>query len=159
MQIQLKRVDQNPESSDSILIWTWRNDSVTRRMSRNSDVISWDSHKAWYAKVVSNSKQVLLIEYIGDAPACMIRFDSIEKDTAEISFNLNPTLRGKGLGKSVLMEACNYWFRSLHLEGIYAEVKPENIASIKILEAVGFMLQNNREGLLTYHIKKEHLSI
>ncbi len=153
-QIQFKRADPNPESSDSRLIWTWRNDVVTRSMSQNEDLISWESHKAWYAQATSDLQRLLLIAFLGEMPACMIRFDDIHKTTAEISFNLDPTLRGKGFGKSILSEACIYGFNSLHLEGIYAEVKPKNKASIKILEAIGFQPQSSHEGLLSYYLSK-----
>jgi RimJ/RimL family protein N-acetyltransferase len=61
-------------------------------------------------------------------------------------------MRRKKLGKPILSAACKYGFDTLKFSRIYAEVKPENIASVKVFEDVGFVFQGMREGLRTYNL-------
>lgn len=153
--IELRRPDPDPGGEHSRLIWLWRNDPITRQMSRNSNVTPWKSHQSWYTQTLQNPKKVLLIAYQGGTAAGMVRFDFLEPAYAEININLNPTLRGKGLGHEVLKSACQYGFNQLHLKRIYAEIKMDNTASIHIFEDLGFVLAGLRGDLLTYNLQVE----
>jgi RimJ/RimL family protein N-acetyltransferase len=144
--VTITGADRNPESRDSKLIWEWRNDPVTRQMSRTTDPIAWDTHAAWYA--ATDSKIVMAV--VDGNPAAMLRFDFIESDHAEIGINLGPAVRGQGLGAPILMAGCAYGFDTLGLSRIRAEVKPENVASIKIFERAGFLLDGEHDGMRRY---------
>jgi len=139
--ITIERADPHPESRDSKLIWAWRNDPVTRRMSRTSDPIPWESHAAWYAGTDSR----ILMAFVDGAPVAMLRFDD-----GEISINLDPAMRGKRLGEPILVAGCTYGFVTLGLASIRAEVKPDNLASIKIFERAGFVPDGDHDGLRRY---------
>lgn len=155
--ITLAKASQDPESQDSKCIWEWRNDPVTRQMSRTTDAIPWESHKAWYANAVKDLKKSILLACVNGIPSCMIRFDYIENDYAEININMNPAMRGKKLSKPILTAACAHGFAALNLSRIYAEIKPENIPSVKIFEGVGFAFKGKRETLNTYELKRGEL--
>jgi len=155
--ITFKSVDTNPESADSRMLWEWRNDETTRKMSRTTDVIPWENHKAWYAKAATDPNKAIFIAFSEDQAACMIRFDFINQGDMEININMNPAMRGKGLGKPVLAAACAYGFKTLALNRIYAEIKPENTPSVKIFEGVGFKFLGKREDLNTYELKRGEL--
>jgi RimJ/RimL family protein N-acetyltransferase len=150
--IALERASRDPDSEDSRCIWEWKNDPVTRQMSRNTDVIPWDIHHAWYADAVNDLKKIILVAYVNGIHACMVRFDLMAPDSAEISINVNPSMRRKKLSKPILSAACKYGFDTLNFSRIYAEVKPENTASVKVFEDVGFVFQGMREGLRTYNL-------
>lgn len=148
--ITLAEADRNPASRDSTLIWEWRNDPVTRGMSRTTDAIPWEHHQAWYA---ATDARIVMVSVDGN-PAAMIRFDALECGAAEININLNPAARGKGLGVAILAAGCAYGFEELALERIRAEVKPENLPSITIFERVGFVFEGEKDGLRRYQLKR-----
>lgn len=150
--IAIERINSDPDSQDSKFIWEWKNDPVTREMSRRADVIPWQNHRSWYASAVMDPKKVLLMACVNGIPASMLRFDLTAHDSAEININLNPAMRRKKLAKPILAAACKYAFDILRLNVIYAEVKPENIPSVKIFEDVGFAFQGLRDGLRTYNL-------
>jgi RimJ/RimL family protein N-acetyltransferase len=144
--ITIEQADPHPESRDSKLIWEWRNDPLTRQMSRTTDPIAWETHAAWYAGTDSR----ILMAFVDGEPAAMLRFDLIEPDHAEININLKPEVRGKGLGEPILVAGCTYGFDTLGLVRIRAEVKPENLASIKIFERAGFVPEGDHDGRCRY---------
>ena len=152
--ITLEKAAPDPDSQNSRHIWQWKNDPLTRQMSRTTDLVSWENHHAWYESAAKDSKKVILMAYVNGIPACMVRFDLTQQNFAEISINLNPAMRRKRLGKPILATACRYGLDTLKLSHIYAEVKPENVASVKIFEDVGFVFQGMREGLRTYNLVK-----
>ena len=158
-QIEFKKVNVHPESLDSRLIWKWRNDPVTCKMSRDTELVPWETHKTWYMQKVKEGVSVILIASINKEPTCMIRFDYKDKDVAEINVNMNPTKRGNKWSTAILLEACRYGFAMLHLNQIYAEIKPENKPSVKIFEAVGFVLDENKNGFFQYHLNSGDLKV
>ena len=42
------------KSCHSKIIWAWRNDPITRKMSNNNAKISWEDHSCWYEKTLLN---------------------------------------------------------------------------------------------------------
>jgi hypothetical protein len=82
---------------DSAVIWKWRNDAQTRKMSAIIDQVSWEAHKIWYENSLKNINHYL---YVGIIDAInkvgMCRFDvDVTKNSADVSINLNPDFRGK----------------------------------------------------------------
>lgn len=67
---------------------------------------------------------------------------SRENHRAEIGYLLDPAFQGQGLMHETLRAVLHYGFTSLKLHSIEANVNPENLASIRLLEKSGF----TREG-------------
>ena len=65
----------------------------------------------------------------------------------EISLTIAKEMRGKGLGKTVL-DTLKSWLIRQGIEDVYAEIKPENAASIKTFERAGFQLLGTAEKFL-----------
>ena len=59
----------------------------------------------------------------------------------EIFFGLSPDYWNKGYMTEAAGAVLNYGFENLNLNEIVAGVKPENIASISVLEKIGFVFQ------------------
>lgn len=152
--ITLKLADPAPDSEDCRAVWEWRNDAVTRQMSRTTELIPWESHKRWYEKSARAPEITLLIASIDEAPACMVRFDTLAPGISELHINMNPALRGKRHGGPILAAACAYGFERLKLSIIYANIKVENLPSIKIFEGLGFVRQGEHAGMLTYKLTR-----
>lgn len=152
--ITLKPADPAPDSEDCRAVWEWRNDPVTRQMSRTTELIPWESHKRWYEKFARSPQTSLLIASIDGAPACMVRFDTLSPGACELHINLNPALRGKRHGGPILAAACAYGFERLNFHTIDANIKVENLPSIKIFEGCGFVRQGEHAGMLTYKLAR-----
>jgi ribosomal-protein-alanine N-acetyltransferase len=73
-----------------------------------------------------------------------IGFWRIEKEhyRAEIGYLLHPSLQGKGIMQEALNAVLDYAFKIMKLHSVMANVNPENLASIKLLERNNF----TREG-------------
>ena len=68
----------------------------------------------------------------------MVRFDK-EEDSAEISIAISPSMHGKGYGTKLLKQGCNKYFKKeLTVKFITAEIKKDNIASIRAFTKAGF---------------------
>ncbi|MGX9807954.1 GNAT family N-acetyltransferase [Exiguobacterium acetylicum] len=68
---------------------------------------------------------------------------------AELGFELNPAYQGQGIAKEAALAVIEYGFKELSLNRIEALVLPENTASHRLLERLGF----KREGLLRQYEK------
>lgn len=123
---------------DMMVIFEWANDPVTREMSFSSEPILLETHKKWFARVLSSPDVHLLIIEGQESgrwhPVGQVRFDA----DGEISIALAPKFRGRGLGKSLLRTGIEYVIDKLKTKRITAHIKRENLASIKIFERAGF---------------------
>lgn len=112
-------------------------------MSRTQDEVQQQSHVEWFDRAVSDPRQTLLIGEVDGEKVGMVRFD--HGDPTEVSININPICRGRGLGYSLLSEAMKWSAGDL-----LAEIKEENTASKRIFERAGFQLQAMDGGLGRY---------
>jgi len=67
---------------------------------------------------------------------------SRENHRAEIGYLLSPSFQGQGLMQETIQSVIHYGFHNLNLHSIEANVNPENLESIRLLERTGF----EREG-------------
>ncbi len=140
--------------NDSTDIWEWRNDELTTQMSLTPGGVSWEAHTNWYEKsLITPSRHI----YIGHLPSGkkigVCRFDvAAERNTAEVSINLNPQYRGKGLSSQLLSVAISRFWKNSSME-LLATVKKENIGSIKCFETAGFTFERE-DGECMYYRKQ-----
>lgn len=83
-------------------------------------------------KMVQDKHLVGLISY-GPLPS--------DKSKKEISYVIDPVLWGKGYASEAVKVFLPWLKERLHIEEVYAEAMPENMASVKILEKNGFTKQ------------------
>ena len=142
-------------AGDSKDIWQWRNDPATISNSNSAKAVSWQDHQSWFERMLKSAEsEILLGVTLGDKGVLhkigMVRFDlDIEKQHLVCSINLNPIWRGKGLATPLLKVAIENRTLATDLP-IYAEVKPENIASIKCFEKNKFKFTKNKNGVNQY---------
>lgn len=129
--------------ADARDVWAWRNDPLTRAMSRMPQEVPLASHLAWFAQVLSDPCRTLLIGEVEGEKVGMVRFDRGHE--TEVSISVNPAHRSRGLGYSLLSEA----MRGVGGE-VWAEIKDENVASQRLFERVGFQLDSAHAGLRRY---------
>jgi len=75
----------------------------------------------------------------------------------EVGYWLAKPFWGRGIMKEAILMALRFYFTELHLHRVYAFVSPENGASIRLLEKVGFQ----REGFIREGAKQrgEYISV
>lgn len=147
--------------SDSIKIFQWRNDTITRMMSVNTRRISWASHEKWFNKALNNDKTILLIGQIEkkndkskaienmnnylDIGIVNFEFDE-SKSCFEISFNIDPGFRKNGNGKLIVKLGVNVIRKQFpKIKYISACSRNSNFASLNILTLVGFKVIKDSE--------------
>ncbi|MBD2699154.1 GNAT family N-acetyltransferase [Spirosoma sp. BT702] len=77
--------------------------------------------------------------------------EDIERYSAEIWYWLGEAFWGRGIVSAALRTITEYAFTEFSLTRLYAKPMAHNVASIKVLEKVGFQ----REGLLRWSVVKD----
>lgn len=67
--------------------------------------------------------------------------------SAEFGYTINPKSRNQGLGTKMLITAIDYLLTTTELNKLYCQTAAFNIASVKLLDKLGF----HRDGILREH--------
>lgn len=126
--------------NDWKVLLDWRNDPLTRKNSFTQEIIKEENHKKWFRKnLIDETSNIFILETETNEPVGTIRSDKTDNNSYLLSWNISPHHRKKGYGSLIL---------SLFLQnkiGIFtAEIKPENLASIKMVEKNGFKKVNEQ---------------
>ena len=123
---------------DAKMLFEWRNDVETRRMSGSTAPLSWEGHLEWFNKTLSGGfpgRNVYIVEFSRGDPVGTVRSDERTDGFTEVSYTVSPAWRGKGLGKRMVTQ-----FAREHLRGkkLAARIKKgANPASEAIARALG----------------------
>lgn len=138
--------------SDSIKIYKWRNNKLSREMSVNQKYISWNSHSAWYKKSLQDQNMITFIGQItanlqshnlktlnGLIDVGIVRFQYDKtKSCNELSFIIDPLYRKKNLAKSLTKLGIKTIQEMFPDSIVSTIVRNENSASLTILTSLGF---------------------
>ena len=139
-------------------IWEWRNDPITRKMFINGDKISWEDHSSWYEKLLLDNCKKLYVGERKGIPLGVVRFDKYEINNYiyEVSINISPDFRGKGVGKKLLMGGMKKLLEEVKdCKLIKAKVKKDNESSNKLFKSCGFVFCASIIGFQTYELSLE----
>lgn len=127
---------------DRALLYTWRNDSSTRKQCFSSEEILMEEHEAWLReKLVDSTSSIYILEIKGK-PAGQVRLDR-SGGTGYISYSISGFFRGHGYGKLLLRLLENEVAKeSLILVG---QVKKDNTASQIIFQSLGYEEREKEE--------------
>jgi len=123
-------------------VWVWWNDPHTRAMMATKGNVAWTEHRKWFEHLLTDNSRLLMMGLCSREKIGVVRFDLRRHDTKlyEVSINLNPLFRGRGLGSLLLKKSCHYFFQRYRDSNLYANVGvPHNIASQKTFENAGFI--------------------
>jgi len=129
-------------------IFSWRNDPFTRQQSLNTELLCWKEHQDWFEKVLDSEDCCLLMCFSESRQTKIgvVRFD-IVRNQATVSINLDPTVRGQGLGTHCLSKAIDYFLnRFSSIKSLRAKVLTGNIASRIVFKKVGFEFDASSDG-------------
>lgn len=124
---------------DGMDILSWRNDPFTRQMSRDRDVIAESTHMRWFASALSRDDRVFFIGEHDGQKVGMMRFDRVDETTWEVSHNMAPEARGKGLGQVMVQMVLDKFPCPL----IVAEIREDNAGCWHVYEKLGFKLESS----------------
>lgn len=136
---------------DSQWLLDIRNDPRTREVSFQSDMISFEDHERWFYKSLYTSTRRIWIAEEENQRIGMVRLDLISADEAEVSINIDPKYRGRGLGCPILdllPGAAERWNPNIFL--LKAQTKASNTASIRLFEKAGYMILNRDENRVEF---------
>ncbi|MEX0501982.1 GNAT family N-acetyltransferase [Alphaproteobacteria bacterium LSUCC0719] len=139
-------------------ILTWRNDVISVEMAFVSRKISQVEHDLWFKDVMEDKSRTIMMGEIEAGKVGICRFDiSPTGNCAEVSININPEFRGKGLGKKLLETAVHTFLDQTNLD-LFATVKPENKVSQKLFLGSGFDVFESNERVISFRKLKRSLT-
>ena len=121
---------------DADLLLSMRNHPTTREWFRDTGEVTPLAHNGWMNVRMNNPDHQLMVALDDDVPVGSIRADRTpsKHEGYEVSITISPVMRQAGLGKKVLRAACEHWGNRF----LYAEIKYNNIASMKIFRGCLF---------------------
>ena len=144
------------EKRDCLDLWKWRNDykAVVNSISRS--VVPFQSHSKWFNRLINKTDAEIFIAYdkkeknkIG-----MVRFERKYRNVSEVSININPHFRGKGLGREFLRRSIATFTKREPGFVMQARVLVENHRSKRLFKSCGFVVSSVRDKIVYYTFKK-----
>ena len=129
--------------ADASLLFQWRNDPLTRQMSRETDVIPWDTHLVWLARSLADPSRILYVGEVDGGGIGTIRLDCTGDET-EISITMAPQARRSYLVMSFLR-------RTLPEGRVIGWIKRENRGAQRLATLSGF--HRERDGSLQLWVR------
>lgn len=119
-------------------LFTWRNHAVIRKYFFNTNPIPWDEHKRWFDTKSKDPNTNIYIACCGEEKVGTVRFDDVD-GFVKVSVMLNPDYLNKSLGSKVIGLAVEEYKNTMKTgKPIIAEIRKDNIASIKAFTNAGF---------------------
>lgn len=149
MKLMLREVT----GKDIDLLFRWANDSVTRQNAFHTEQIPYETHRAWFVKMLAD-RDVLKYILCGSSSNTgemqdigQIRL-SVEDGEALIDYSIDPEKRGQGFGTRMILMA-EERLRESRADVIYCkgQVKLENIASARAFEKCGYDMDEKEQYL------------
>lgn len=135
---------------DARLLLAWRNDPVTRAVSRTGTEVALEDHLGWLRSTLERPDRHLLVGLTAGVPVGTVRWDHEDHDEWEVSITVAPGMRGKGTGQALLAAGEEWLFRHLPETpaGLLAVVREDNPASRRLFLGAGYApdLPPDREG-------------
>ena len=97
----------------------------------------------------------LVIEYQGQLVGQLTVSNILHgsASTAFIGYWISPTVAGKGITPMAVALATDYMFKVVGLHRIEIDIRPENKASLRVVEKLGFRFEGTKKGFI--HINNE----
>lgn len=135
-------------ADDADAVLRWRNDPLTRAMSRTPDAVGPEAHAAFWERVLTDPELKFLIGEIDGRPFGVSAFEKVDGEW-EASLHIDPAQRGVGLAAPLIRAGIRAAFDH-RAPLLRAEIKEDNAASLRVFEANGFTRNDRRDDLLIY---------
>jgi len=145
-------------ASDSRLLWEWANEPGVRASAFSQQAIGWEEHLAWFQERLADEGCMILIGEGPDGrPIGQVRIHQKPNREAEIDLSVARDFRGAGYGSLLLETALREAFDSCRIMKVHAYIRPENLASARAFEKVGFVRLGEKQvkGIMALHYCRE----
>ena len=85
-------------------------------------------------------------EFVGQLTVSNILHGSAS--TAFIGYWISPEFAGKGITPIAVALATDYMFQFVHLHRIEIDIRPENVASLRVVEKLGFRFEGTKKAFI-----------
>lgn len=124
--------------SDCRDLWIWRNHSEVRKNFFNSEPVSWQEHKKWFALKINEPQSRIYIAKMGKDKIGVMRFE-VKSGIVKVSVNLNPDFFGQKLGRWIIKRGTEKFLREMKTtKPVIAEIQKDNIVSQKAFAKAGY---------------------
>jgi RimJ/RimL family protein N-acetyltransferase len=132
--------------ADAITLFSWQADPNVRKYSRNPATPTLREHMTWLvATLRMRTRRLWIVEKSSSEmifePCGMLRLDQLSNHGHIVSIVISPHEQGKGLARTVLQMAQTLCPKC----DLFAEIDPENYASVRAFEAAGFKQIGQRD--------------
>jgi UDP-2,4-diacetamido-2,4,6-trideoxy-beta-L-altropyranose hydrolase len=146
MTLRLRRATM----ADARMLFDWRNEPATRAASHQVEPLSYDSHLGWMQATLANPLRRLLVAEESGKAVGTVRIDFQTGNLALLSWSVAADARGRGVAKRMVSMA----IQEVPAEyTVRAEIKSDNVASMKVAEAAGLQL-SMQEGATCYFVRQ-----
>ena len=147
--------------NDAEEIFLLRSDKTVNAFIDRKPAASIDDARQFINLIISNqnnNQSVMWTITLKDDPKLIgtIVCYHIEKenDKAEIGYELLPSYHGQGIMHEALLKVIDFGFKTLGLKIIEADVRTDNLASIKLLDRCGFAKVGvGYDGYIIYELR------
>ncbi len=125
---------------------TGYNEPANAELMGHATAISPDEVIDAYTDSIAAGMRAFLL-FVDGAFAGDADLRNFRGNTAEFAFMIAaPTAQGKGLGTAFAAMIHAFGFRTLELQRIYASVVPQNVASRRVFEKLGYVVDESPAG-------------
>ena len=136
------------EEEDAKVLFDWRIDPTTRKYARNTEEFQFKSHLQWLRASLRNPERNMFMAVDKRSNRIgQLRFDR-DGRMAEIDIAVSPAMRGQGIGTMLLKKGCQSYLNNWDIDYLLAEVKKNNVASIRIFEQAGFDIHEEHDDMV-----------
>ncbi len=145
--LQLREATKN----DVDLTFEWASDTNIRKYSFQQEVITQEMHHAWFNSKINDPDCLYLLLEKDSEVIGSIRYDINKENEALISYLIDHKYHGLGYGNAILSLSLGVVTEKYpRLKQLVGFVVPENIASRKIFERQGYLLDSSDQKKLKY---------
>ncbi|PHR55236.1 MAG: UDP-2,4-diacetamido-2,4,6-trideoxy-beta-L-altropyranose hydrolase [Arcobacter sp.] len=145
------------QAEDLMPLFELANDPLVRSLSLQTEAISLSAHTKWFEKSMQDPKYLLftLLDSRGNFLG-QLRFNLYTPSQALISISLVSSARGFSLSRNIIKKGTEVLSKIQKDRKVVAQIKEENIASIKSFEKAGFVKFKEENKILYYHLGENH---
>lgn len=139
--------------SDDLLevVRNWRNSKTISQYMVTNHYISPKEHRCWIERLKTKTTTKAWIIRFNEKPVGVVSLSNInlEEKTAEWGFYIaEESVRGKGIGSTVLYQLLEYAFGTLHLRTMSTLVLENNPIALHLYKKFGFRIKPTKKQSL-----------
>ena len=144
--LKLKRAKIN----DINIFYNWVKDNKVVKNSVKRKKITYENHKKWFKKAISNPKIKIFVLYLNNIPVGQIRFNKRNKKYI-LDYSLDWFVRGRYFGQELVKMGMNKLEKKERYI-IEAKVRKNNLQSKKIFENLNFKYKLKNEFIIFKYV-------